>query len=419
MNQTISEKKRWASLIASCIVAFCLGSAYTWSVFTTPLAERLNQVLGLTGADAFTAGDLSIVFSTYSLVSIVAMIFGGALNDKFGPKWLVFAAGILLGGGYVLCGYATSVAILIAAFGVFGCLGCATAYSCALNSSIKLFPDKKGLVSGMVTATYGLSPVILSPVANSLIASFGVSTTFLSMGVIFGIILILASFFIVQAKPAPAAVDSAAPAVNSNDKKWTEMIRDPIFYIMVLILASGAFFGIMFTSLVSPISIERMQFTAAQAAVMTSVLSLGSACGRLICGYVSDKVGRVNTITGLLLVACCGLIVLATTGPDTALRYQIAVAVLGFCFGAMMSTFPGFCADQFGTTYNSLNYGIMWIGYSISGTVAPMLASSVYKASGSYNNAFFMAIGFSVVGILMTILFRVVSKRRAAAAPAD
>lgn len=150
---SISNPKRWISLIASCIVAFCLDSAYTWSVFTTPLAERLNEVLGLTGTAAYTAGDLSVVFSTYSMTSIVAMIFGGALVDKFGPKWIIFAAGVMLAFGYVMCGNATSVTTLILAFGIIVCLGCASAYSCALNNSIKLFPEKKGLVFGLVTAT--------------------------------------------------------------------------------------------------------------------------------------------------------------------------------------------------------------------------------------------------------------------------
>ena len=430
MNNKEIADKRTASLIASCIVAFCLGSAYTWSVFTTPLAARLNEVMGLTGAAALSAGDLSVVFSTYTMMSIAAMIFGGALNDRFGPRWIVFAAGILMGAGYAVCGLSVSVAMLVAAFGILVCLGCASAYSCALNNSIKLFPEKKGLVAGMVTAVYGLSPVVLSPVANSLIASIGVSAAFIAIGIVFGVVIVVCSVFIISAQSsaetaagpildAPAKAASAQPVSTSaapvrevsNDKYWHEMVRDPIFYIMVLILGSGAFFGIMFTSLVSPISIERMGFTAAHAAAMTSLLSLGSACGRLICGYISDKAGRINTITGLLTVACVGLAVLITTSPETPLRYQASVAVLGFCFGAIMSTFPSFCADQFGTRNNSLNYGIMWIGYSAAGAAAPMLTSSVYKAYGSYNSAFIMAIGFSLVGIVMTILYRAANNR--------
>lgn len=248
-----------------------------------------------------------------------------------------------------------------------------------------------------------------------MISSMGVTRTFVSWGIAFGVLSVAASIFTVRVPKAPAPAEGApVPPRNPNDKNTLEMVKDPIFYVMVLILGSGAFFGIMFTSLVTPISLERMQFTPAKAAAMASLLSLGSACGRLICGVISDKIGRVNTITGALVLACCGLVLMSTTSPDTIMSYQIAVALLGFCFGAIMSNFSGFCADQFGTTNNGLNYGVMWIGYSVAGTVAPMLTSSVYKSSGSYNSAFYMAIGFTVVGILMTFLHRMLNNRRKA-----
>lgn len=413
----VSNQKRIVTLIASCLIAFCLGAVFTWSVFTAPLAERLNEINGFTGEAALTAGSLSIVFSTYNLLSIVAMMIGGAINDKYGPKIMIAIAGILMCIGYVGCGMATSVTMLIISFGVIICMGVASSYSCVLNNAVKFFPEKRGLASGLVLSFYGLGTVVLSPVASSLIKTIGVSKVFFGYGVAFLIILLVGSVVVTRAPAAPAP--AAAAAVSSNDKNWKEMIRDPRFYIMVVILGAGAYFGMMVTSEVSAISTQRMGFEATHAAAMASVIAGCGICGRLICGSISDKIGRLNTITGALVLSLVGLVGLMNTAAGADTLFTVSIGILGFCYGAILSCYPGFTADQFGAANNSLNYGIIWLGYSICGFISPTLTSSIKASTGDFNGAFMAAAGVSVLGIVMTVIFRGVAKKQAAKAAAD
>jgi MFS family permease len=84
--------------------------------------------------------------------------------------------------------------------------------------------------------------------------------------------------------------------------------------------------------------------------------------------------------------------------------------VIGVCFGTFMGVFPGFCTDQFGTKYNTVNYGIMWIGFSLAGIVGPMVLSTIYANVGSYQGAFLIAISIAALGLILSFVYRKLGK---------
>ena len=171
-------KRRWLVLLASCVINLCIGALYAWSVFAGPMAAYLS---GISGTE-LTAADLAIVFSVGNGLGFITMIGGGFLNQKIGPKWVIFWGGVLFGLGYVICGFAADTAMLVVGYGLFSGLAMGLAYGCTISNSVKFFPDKAGLVGGIATASYGISTVIIPPIANALIDSLGVNRAFMTMG---------------------------------------------------------------------------------------------------------------------------------------------------------------------------------------------------------------------------------------------
>ncbi len=403
-------KKRWIILAASCLINLCIGSLYAWSVFATPMAAYLSSVTG-----SEVAG-LAIIFTIANAVGPITMISGGFINDKIGPKWVIFIGGILFGLGMIASGFAKSVGTLLLTYGLGVGLGVGMVYGCTVSNSVKFFPDKRGLVGGIATASYGISSVIIPIAANALIDNFDVTMAFRILGAAMLVIICVSAFFI-QTCPKdfkPEGWNPPAPKAGAKvpvDKDWKAMLKDPIFYVMILMLCCGAFSGLMVTSQASPVAQNMIGMTAAEAAVAVSVLAMFNTLGRILAGFISDKIGSVNTILGVFLVSVLGLGLLFISGEGSVATFYIGVCIVGLCFGSIMGIYPGFTASQFGGRNNSVNYGIMFIGFAAAGYFGPTIMSKIYASAGAYQTAFLAAMALAIAGAVLTFAFRKLSKK--------
>lgn len=143
-----NNSNRWKFLFTACLVNFCTGSIYAWSVFAGPKAEQMSQLNNV----LYTAGDLAIVFGLANAVGPLPMIFGGFINDRFGPGWLMTIGGLLIGSGLFLAGSASDLGSLILSYSLLFGLGLGLTYGATINTCVKLFPDRRGFAGGMATA---------------------------------------------------------------------------------------------------------------------------------------------------------------------------------------------------------------------------------------------------------------------------
>ena len=313
--------------------------------------------------------------------------------------------------------------MLVTFYGLILGLGMGLIYSCTIGNTVKFFPDKKGMVGGLTTASYGLGSVILAPVAQKMVAAMGVASTFKVLGIIYLVVIIVGAFIIKQCPagfvpegwtpPAPAAGQAAPVTV---DKDWKGMIKDPVFYVMFLMLVCGAFFGLMMISQCSLVAQRMIGVEVTAAATIVSILALCNAAGRVLCGFISDKIGSINTMTIALVLAVIGLGLIYMSGYGSAAPgksvFILGICLVGFCFGAYMGVFPGFTAGQFGMKNNSLNYGVMFIAFSVAGVLGPMIMANCYNASESYSTPIMIALALAVVGFALTFVYRAMSKKK-------
>ncbi|MCL2025506.1 MAG: OFA family MFS transporter [Leptospirales bacterium] len=434
------KTKRWVVLIVSCVVNLIIGTGYAWSIFAGPWSK-------FTGVEI---GALGLVFAVCNAVGPVTMITGGKILDKFGPKWVVFVGGLLFGGGIALAGWQTpkggeSLFWLFFGYSIIFGLAMGLIYSCTIGNTVKWFPDKRGLVGGLTTAAYGLGSVFLALIIGGVISGEplvnpdNVWKVFMILGVVYAVVVCSGAFFI---SPAPAGFVPegwSPPAPNPNvkaptDKTWDQMIKDPVFAVMILTILSGAFFGLMMISNANPIARYAFGYDMKAATAFAVVtLALCNTLGRVVCGWISDLLGRINTLTVALVLAVVGLSLLkvGVTG-DVPTAFVLGICIVGFTFGAFMGVFPGFTADQFGPRNNGINYGIMFIGFAIAGWFGPKLVQmftkgiiprgALTKADLSseqftslvtaYSSVFTVAIGIALFGLVMTFVFRAMTKKK-------
>lgn len=409
MDNKALTSKRWVVLTISCIINIMIGTGYAWSMFVPALNEHF-------GGNAM--GTLTWAFTLANSIGPIPMIIGGYMNDTIGPKWSVFIGGILFGGGVFIAGCATSPMMVVLGYGIIMGLGMGFVYGCTIGNSIKFFPDKAGLAGGLATATYGLGSVILPLIIKNIVNADTVLNTFKVLGIIYLIVICVGAFFITKAPvgfipegwtpPAPAAGVKAP-----ESKNWKQMLADPIFWVMMILMICGAVFGMMLISNCRGLVTARAGAEVGAAATTVTILALFNALGRVGCGTISDKIGRINTLTIMLILGVIGFLILTRVQVGNVGLFRVGAALVGMAFGAFMGVYPGFCAEQFGPKNNGVNYGIMFCGFALAGIIGPKVLLSVGGSDFSNANAaYIVAAVIGCAGVVLTFVYRAMSKAK-------
>ncbi|MFC6181797.1 L-lactate MFS transporter [Lactiplantibacillus daowaiensis] len=400
MDQKIN---RWSVLTASTIILLCTGAVYAFSVFAGPLSA----------SKGWSMATIMLAFTINSAISPIPMILGGYFTDKGWSKWSIAIGGLLFGLGFFLTGLATTPAMLYLTYGLIAGLGQGLAYSGCLSNTIKLFPDKKGLASGIITAGMGGAAIIAAPIGNYLVQSHDVLYAFRVLGIAYMLVVLVASFFIREApanyQPAgwtPTATKNGGTPVNKN---WASMLRSPYFYLIFLMLFTGAFSGLMIAANASVIGQQMFKLTAATAAFYVSLYSLCNCAGRVVWGVVSDRFGRNNTLYIILGVIMLAFFILVSLHSQAS--FAIGIVILGLCFGGVMGVFPPLVMENFGPINQGTNYGIVFVGYSAAAFFAPKVAANMAAAnSGDFTKAFYVAIVVALVGLMTNFVYMQLKK---------
>ena len=390
------RRNRWMVLLVLMLNNICLGAPYVWSIFNQPLME----------ARGWQLSQISLAYSLMLLVTFFANLLAGWLQEWVPPQWLLLAGGVLWGGGWALTGFAQTLPQLYLSFSLVTGLGSGLGYNTVVSQVPRWFPDRMGLANGVVVGGSGLAPLLFAPMGYTLLDRFGVENAFKVLGLVF-LLVMGATFWVIA---APARGTAAAAAGEPGDKGPGEMLRDPRFYLLWFVLMTGATAGMIMTGHAAGIGRSLAGLDAGAAALTVSALAAANFSGRLVVGALSDRLGRMRTITVILCVILADMLVFpyAVTPP----AFVAALMVVGFCFGAVMATFPALCADLFGRRRLSANWSVLYSGYTAASFLGPMAAARCMERFGSYQAVFSLSAGLLALGLVAAALAGRWGKRR-------
>ncbi|MFD1177327.1 OFA family MFS transporter [Paenibacillus puldeungensis] len=397
------DQSRWRILIASTLINICVGSIYAFSIFALPLSKLFNASMP----------EIMMAFTINAAISPIPMILGGKLVDKGGAKIAIFLGGAMFGLGFILSGLATEPWMLYITYGVIAGIGQGIVYSSTIGNTVKLFPDKRGLAAGIVTAGYGGGTIVIAPLANALITNSGVQTAMMMLGAAF-LVIILGAGTLVKPCPVGFAPQGWTPPAAASKKggvniPWHQMIKKPLFYVIACLFLIGALSGMMVTANASVIGQKMFGLSAASAALFVSLYSLSNCLGRVFWGAVSDRIGRLKCLMMIYIVIAAMMLTIALS--TSVAGFAVAIVGIGLCFGGTMGIFPSIVGEKFGMKYYGVNYGVTFIGYSGAAFFGPRIANSVAAANnGQFTNAFYIALVIALVGFALTFLFKAMEK---------
>lgn len=383
--------KGWKVALAGLFINILTGFPYAWSIFATALSRE-------PGWDYTHA---SLPYTVFLFSYAFSMALAGRLQDRHHPRLMVAAGGVLMGGATIVSSFLLFPWSITLTWGVVWGMGLACSYATVTPAAIKWFPSgQKGRVTGVVVFGMGLSALIMAPFCHFLIQNFGLQYTFLIIGLLL-LVGVISLSVVIENPPRekPAGEEKGLP--RGSRALPLAIFRYPQFYMLWLMFCIFAGTGVTFVSHMDTIS--RTQASFELGFIMVSLFSLFNAIGRIISGYISDRLGRRQTITlvFLALALTLGAALLARTPAPLG----IVVSVVGLAYGGMFTLFPAIMASYFGEENLGFNYGLVFSSM-MAGSLFPLAAGYLYETRGDFLLALGILLLLNLGAALLSFLLK-------------
>jgi MFS transporter, OFA family, oxalate/formate antiporter len=419
---------RWIQLIAGIVAMMAIANLqYAWTLFTKPIQAHLHASLVA----------VQWTFTLFVFLETWLVPFEGYLVDIIGPRLMLGLGSILVGLGWIGSGYAETIGGLYFWYAVGG-IGAGIVYGGAIGNALKWFPDHRGLCVGLTAGAYGIGTASTIAPIDAMLKASGYQHTFIVWGMIQGVVVLACALFL--AKPPLGWVPpnwkekeaKIKAKVNTSPVNMTplQMLRQPSFYVIYLMMTMLAFGGLVVTAQLNPMAssyhVDKVVVAFGMTALVLAITvdRLLNGLTRPFWGWVSDHIGRENSIFiafVLEALAVYGLLQLIN-------RPVWFVALSGLCFfawGNIFSLFPAITGDLYGNKWATTNYGVVYTAKGLAAAFAGPGAAWLFAKTGSWTKVFWAMIICDLVAAFMALLWlkplaaRVVRKGESSAPAVD
>jgi OFA family oxalate/formate antiporter-like MFS transporter len=393
---------RWVMLVLGIVCMTMIANLqYGWTLFVGPMDTKYH----------WGRASIQVAFSIFVLTETWLVPVEGWFVDRFGPKIVVLIGGALCGIAWAMNSYADSLTLLYVAAAVGG-IGAGAVYGTCVGNALKWFSDLRGLAAGLTAAGFGAGSALTIIPIQGMIASSGYESAFLYFGIGQGIVVVLVSFFLRAPREGEAPL-AKVTVLRQTTRQYSpiEMVQSPIFWVMYGMFVLVGAGGLMATAQLAPIAKDFKVDTVPVSLIgitlpaLTFALSLDrilNGVTRPFFGWVSDNIGRENTMFIAFGIEAIGIWMLSQFGQDPV-SFVILSGLVFFAWGEIYSLFPSTCTDTYGTKYATTNAGLLYTAKGTASLLVP-LGNVLASYTGNWHAVFIVAAIMNLVASLAAIL---------------
>ena len=386
--------RRWIQLGLGVVAMMAISSPqYVWTLFVKPLQ-------GATGADLAT---IQITFSLLIVLQTWLSPLQGFLIERFGIRLLVTAGCALSGLSWVAAAAASDTLTLYLAYGVLGGIGTGIVYVGVVGLMVRWFPDRRGFACGAAAAGYGIGAMLTTFPISSMLAAEGYQRTLVTFGLILGAIGVAAALGLKE----PTAQDTGTAQEQLAGSAPSTMLRSPIFWLLFVMMTMMSTGGLMVISQFAAFSkdfgvADLTVFGVAALPLALTVDRITNGLTRPVFGWVSDRIGRENTMAIAFTGEACAVAAMLAL-RDNPLAYVALSGLVFFGWGEIFSLFPSVLTDTFGTRHATTNYGFLYMAQGIGSVLGGPVAAAIHSAQGSWLPVFGLIIAMDIATGLLAL----------------
>ena len=390
---------RWLQLVAGIICMVMIANLqYGWTLFVGPIEEKYH----------WGRAAIQVAFTIFVLTETWLVPVEGWLVDRFGPKIVVFVGGVLVAIAWVMNSAVDTLTMLYIAAAIGG-IGAGGVYGTCIGNALKWFPDRRGLAAGLTAAGFGAGSALTIIPIQGMIQASGYEATFLWFGIAQGLVVVALSLAL-----RPPRVGEAPPSTrlkqSARDYTPLEVLASPIFWVMYAMFVLVGAGGLMATAQLAPIAndfqiakvpVSLLGLTLPALTFALSIDRVLNGLTRPFFGWVSDRIGRENTMFIAFGLEAVGIWALSAFGQDPVL-FVVLSGLVFFAWGEIYSLFPSTCTDVYGSKYATTNAGMLYTAKGTASLLVP-LANVLAAASGGWHVVFIVAALMNAAAAIMAL----------------
>ena len=395
------QKGRYQQLIFGIICMVMIANLqYGWNLFVNPIDQKHH----------WGRAAIQVAFSLFVLTETWLVPVEAWFVDRFGPRFVVMAGGVLVAIAWAMNSVASSLPMLYAAAVIAG-IGAGAVYGTCMGNALKWFQGRRGLAAGLTAAGFGAGAAATVVPIREVISTHGYETAFLWFGLAQGAVILVASQFL-RAPPANTTAAAAAGPNLQMQKSFRplETLKTPLFWLLYLMFVMVASGGLIVTAQLASIAADfgvaeqPLTILGVTGTVLTLALVFNNVLNGLarpFFGWVSDKIGREPTMFIAFMLAAVAIGSLAVLGHDP-LWFVIIGGLIYFTWGEIYSLFPATCTDSYGLKYATTNSGMLYTAKGTAALLVPL--ANVVSVSGDWHIVLWMGAAANVVTALLALL---------------
>ncbi|PWC31661.1 spermidine/putrescine ABC transporter substrate-binding protein [Azospirillum sp. TSO22-1] len=392
---------RWMQLVIGVICMSMIANLqYGWTLFVSPIEEKYH----------WGRAAIQVAFTIFVVTETWLVPVEGWFVDKFGPRIVVLIGGALCAIAWAINSVADSLVLLYLGAAIGG-IGAGGVYGTCVGNALKWFPDRRGLAAGLTAAGFGAgSALTVVPIAN-MIQSSGYEATFLYFGIGQGAIVFLLAWFLAEPKHGQVPEANKSGVAQSRESYTpVQMVKTPVFWVMYLMFTMVAAGGLMATAQLGPIAkdfhldgvpVSIMGLTLPALTFALSIDRVLNGLTRPFFGWVSDNIGRENTMFIAFAIEAVGILALNQWGQHPV-AFVILTGLVFFAWGEIYSLFPACCGDTFGSKFATTNAGLLYTAKGTASLVVPF-ANIAVASTGSWQAVFFFAAAVNAIAAFLAL----------------
>lgn len=353
---------------------------------------------------AISKTEAGVIFSSYFVTATMLAPVFGMLGDRFDIRLILTIFVAILGLGSYLMSFSSSVIQACIFFGLVG-VGHSACWAPVVTVVMRWVSQRRrGMIISIVDLGSTSGIAVWSIIIPVIIQNFNWRTVWVNLGLTAFVVAVMNFLFVRSYPPNSSERSNSQSGQNIQifiKEAYKKIFKDAKFYFIGFSYLLISFSILVPFTFLATYATQELMIPYASAASLLVVVAITGAIGKLVLGYISDKIGRIK------IMMLCGILIASATIGMAIVRTLpmlfIFSVIFGVGYGTIWPVYAASARDLFHKDYSGSIIGLWTLYHGLGSIISPTLSGWMIDVTNTYFWAFILAMLSSLVSSFLLL----------------